>query len=671
MPAWRLTAVERRRRPPRAAARGSARRSPPAAAPARRRVPRGRGGADVPPVHHPGRGRGRQVAAGGRVRRVAWRPGAGGDRPVPGIRPRDHLLAGGRGHPPWRRNRREMPRRMSPWHASGEVLGEEPEAERIAAGRRVASSASRTAPPAPEEIFWAIRKTFEAMARSRPLILVFDDVHWGEPTFLDLVDHIADWTRDAPILLIAMARAELLEKRPAWGGGKRWVTTMSLEPLSEDRERGAGRRPAGPRGAPGRPPRADQPGGRGQPTLRRGAARQAHRRRVPGPVGRRLVGHTGTCRELAIPPSIQALLAARLDGLDGEERTVIERASVEGKVFHRGAVTELAPEPMRPAGPRPAGQPDADGAGPPGPGLVRRRGGVSVPPPAHPRRRLPGAGQADPIRAPRAVRSVAGAGCRRSAGASTRRSSPTTSSRRTGIEPSWVHPMHTPGSSPSRPGPCWPMPASGPTPAAMSRQRSTYSVVPSSCCRTTSPDDDGCSSRSAYRCYDAGDGPRAERILTDAIADADRVGDEGASALAAVVLVMVRMSTQSTEMSEAHPRSWNGWPASWSGTAMTRVHVSRRPGRPSACSPWVGRARQLQRARSLVELGEGDERLAAGGPDRAWACPWSAAQPRLTRSSPSCRPISDRARGILAAGPDSRHRSHEGAPGPASPRPAS
>ena len=88
-------------------------------------------------------------------------------------------------------------------------------------------------PARPEELFWAVRKTFEAVARRRPLVLVLDDIHWGEATFLDLVEHIADWTRDAPILLIAIARAELLEKRPTWGGGKRWATTMQLEPLSD------------------------------------------------------------------------------------------------------------------------------------------------------------------------------------------------------------------------------------------------------------------------------------------------------------------------------------------------------------------------------------------------------------------------------------------------------
>jgi class 3 adenylate cyclase len=98
-----------------------------------------------------------------------------------------------------------------------EVLGAEPEAERAASivGGLLGIEDS---PPAPDEIFWAIRKTFEALARIKPLILVFDDIHWGEPTFLDLIEHMADWTRDAPILLTAMARAELLEKRPTWGG---------------------------------------------------------------------------------------------------------------------------------------------------------------------------------------------------------------------------------------------------------------------------------------------------------------------------------------------------------------------------------------------------------------------------------------------------------------------
>ncbi len=227
-----------------------------------------------------------------------------------------------------------------------DVLKDEPEADRIASivGGLLGVQDS---PPAPDEIFWAIRKTFEALARHQPLILVFDDVHWGEPTFLDLVEHMADWTRDAPILLIVMARAELLEKRPAWGGGKRWATTMSLEALSEGESQELLGSLLGHTELPAELKRQVGQAAEGNPLF------------VEELLGKLIDDGflvttadgwvpTGDVRELTIPPTIQALLAARLDGLNGEERTVIERAAVEGKVFHRGAVMEMAPEPMRP-----------------------------------------------------------------------------------------------------------------------------------------------------------------------------------------------------------------------------------------------------------------------------------------------------------------------------------
>jgi class 3 adenylate cyclase/tetratricopeptide (TPR) repeat protein len=227
----------------------------------------------------------------------------------------------------------------------GEVLGAEPDADRIAAivGDLLGIEGS---PTARDEVFWAIRKTFEAMAHRKPLILVFDDIHWGEPTFLDLIDHMADWTREAPILLIAMARPELLEKRPSWGGGKRWVTTISLEPLSEVESEEL---------AAGLLGQADLP-----PELRQQISRAAEGNPL---FVEELLGKliddgflvasgegwaaSGDLAALTIPSSIWALLAARLDGLSGEERAVIERAAVEGKTFHRGAVTELAPEALR------------------------------------------------------------------------------------------------------------------------------------------------------------------------------------------------------------------------------------------------------------------------------------------------------------------------------------
>jgi class 3 adenylate cyclase len=88
------------------------------------------------------------------------------------------------------------------------------------------------------EIAWAFRKLLEQSASVRPLVCVFDDIHWGEETFLDLLEHVADLSRDAPILLLCIARPELLDSRPGWAGGKVNATTVLLEPLgAADAER--------------------------------------------------------------------------------------------------------------------------------------------------------------------------------------------------------------------------------------------------------------------------------------------------------------------------------------------------------------------------------------------------------------------------------------------------
>ena len=85
----------------------------------------------------------------------------------------------------------------------------------------------------PDQIAWAFRKLLEAKAVKEPLICLFDDIQWGENVFLELVEHVADLSRGAPILLLCMARPELLDRRPNWGGGKLNATSVLLEPLSE------------------------------------------------------------------------------------------------------------------------------------------------------------------------------------------------------------------------------------------------------------------------------------------------------------------------------------------------------------------------------------------------------------------------------------------------------
>ena len=86
-------------------------------------------------------------------------------------------------------------------------------------------------PASAEEMAWAFRKLLEQEAQVQPVVCVLDDLHWAEETLLDLVEHVADLSRDAPLLLLCMARPELLERRPAWGGGKWNATTVLLEPL--------------------------------------------------------------------------------------------------------------------------------------------------------------------------------------------------------------------------------------------------------------------------------------------------------------------------------------------------------------------------------------------------------------------------------------------------------
>jgi class 3 adenylate cyclase/tetratricopeptide (TPR) repeat protein len=185
----------------------------------------------------------------------------------------------------------------------------------------------------PDEIAWAFRKLLEVRAADRPTVVVFDDIHWGEPTFLDLVEHVADYSRDAPILLLCMARPELLDGRESWGGGKLNATNVLLEPL--------GAKEAGELLTRLLP--ADVEGKLRARILEAAGGNPLFVEEMVAMVGELQAG-TGEVAEITVPPTIQALLAARLDQLDPRERVVLERGAVEGNIFHRGVVEALAPE---------------------------------------------------------------------------------------------------------------------------------------------------------------------------------------------------------------------------------------------------------------------------------------------------------------------------------------
>ena len=191
-----------------------------------------------------------------------------------------------------------------------------------------------------EETFWAVRSFLEAVAQTRPLAVVFDDIHWGEPTFLDLIEHIADWAREAPILVLCLARLELLDERPSWGGGKFNATTISLEPLSDDE---CGDLIGNLLGRAALPEEARDrilAAAEGTPLFVEEMLSMLIDEGLLARDGDRWVA-TGTLSDLRVPPTIQALLAARLDQLTSHERAAIQHAAVCGKQFHVGAVAAL------------------------------------------------------------------------------------------------------------------------------------------------------------------------------------------------------------------------------------------------------------------------------------------------------------------------------------------
>jgi class 3 adenylate cyclase/tetratricopeptide (TPR) repeat protein len=226
----------------------------------------------------------------------------------------------------------------------------QPDAERVL--RRVATMLGLADESlTQDEIFTAARRLLEGLASRRPLVVVFEDIHWAEPTFLDLIDHVADWSRDAPILLLCTARPELLDQRPGWGGGKLNATSLLLEPLGPAATDTLLRHllGTGPLADPVRARVAEA--SEGNPLfveelvgmfVETGALGRDEGTWVP----------TSAFASVPIPPSIQALLAARIDRLPGEERAVAERASVVGRMFSEAAVIALSPEDQRADVPR-------------------------------------------------------------------------------------------------------------------------------------------------------------------------------------------------------------------------------------------------------------------------------------------------------------------------------
>ncbi|MGZ5797467.1 MAG: AAA family ATPase, partial [Caldimonas sp.] len=222
------------------------------------------------------------------------------------------------------------------------LVGDQDVADRLAA----AVGLSHAAFPL-HEIYWAARKFLESRTAEGPLIALVDDIHWAESAFLDLLVHVLDTSENAPILLLCTSRHDLLEKRPDWGERPSSIRLV-LRPLTDV---AAGKVASNLLGATGLP--ADVvarivEAAEGNPLyveqmlsmlVDSGALRQEDGRWI----------RAESYGEIAIPPTIKALIEGRLGQLRREERAAIEPASVIGLQFAAPAVASLAPEPFRPA----------------------------------------------------------------------------------------------------------------------------------------------------------------------------------------------------------------------------------------------------------------------------------------------------------------------------------
>ncbi len=181
------------------------------------------------------------------------------------------------------------------------------------------------------EIAWAAREFVERLAAARPLVLVFEDIHWAEEPLLELIDHLTEWVREAPLLIICLARLELLEVRPEWAGGRVRSATIELEPLTGGeggelvdallRERNV------------------------DPELRRAVLEKAEGNPLYVEETVRMLAEQGRNGSTArIPDTLQALIAARIDRLPPAAKTVLQRAAVMGRTFFEGALVHLSPD---------------------------------------------------------------------------------------------------------------------------------------------------------------------------------------------------------------------------------------------------------------------------------------------------------------------------------------
>jgi class 3 adenylate cyclase/tetratricopeptide (TPR) repeat protein len=211
-----------------------------------------------------------------------------------------------------------------------EVMSDETDGEVVASTISGAIGLGEEA-ASPEDTHWAVRRLLETLAGERPVVVIVDDLHWAEPTMLDLIEYVAAFAQGVPLLLVGVARPEVVETRPTLGMPGPGATVLRLAPMpTEEAEQLVSALGAG----------VTVSASRREKILERAEGN-------PLFVEQMLAMDAESTVEVDVPPTIQALLAARIDRLEPGERAVIQCGAVEGRLFHRHAVTELAPEDLR------------------------------------------------------------------------------------------------------------------------------------------------------------------------------------------------------------------------------------------------------------------------------------------------------------------------------------
>ena len=182
----------------------------------------------------------------------------------------------------------------------------------------------------PEEAFAAWRRFLEAIAEQRPLVLVFEDLHWAEDALLDFVDELVEWVSDVPLLVLASTRPELLTRRPDWGGGKPNAATVGVSPLADEDTASL---------VHALLERAVLPAEVQSGLLARAGGNPLYAEEFVRAVTERGLADFG---DAGLPESVQGLIAARLDGLPADEKALLQDAAVLGKVFWSGALRTMS-----------------------------------------------------------------------------------------------------------------------------------------------------------------------------------------------------------------------------------------------------------------------------------------------------------------------------------------